>query len=393
MRTLFLCSIEKLAARYSWQLEQWNTDVYKKRGINYQVIYGDDLTGDQIVTGSVLDAHGRSYFSLTQIANLVKLMREGKITSEDVIFFEDMFTPGIESLAYIMNQVKPEYRPRIYARVLAQSVDPDDFVNREGMFNWMRQFEMMCDSFVTGWMVANEELVAHMRTAGFKAPIYVTGLPFGKKEVQDRVPNRVPLADRTRRVAFAARWDDEKNPDFYMDLAESVYKDDPSIEFAIFCGHKTLKSNNQKYVDRALSLETSGTANFKVYTGLDKNTYYSLLADSMVLFNCALQDFWSNTSSEADALGTFTLFPAYRSFPETFANNSSHLYVPWSLDDAKQKLLSTFSNLGACQIGALSDYADGCVDRTLDIMEGKGEHLARNTLDYRKYVTVPKYTW
>ena len=88
-----------------------------------------------------------------------------------------------------------------------------------------------------------------------------------------------------------------------MDLAEEYYKVDPTMEFSIFCGHPELKSNKQEYVDRAMFLQDSNTANFKVYTGLKKNDYYSLLADSKILFNCALQDWVSNTVSEADTMG------------------------------------------------------------------------------------------
>lgn len=393
MRKLFYCGIEKLQARYSLQLETWNTNVFDRRAIDYEIVYGEDLTGDQIVTGSVLDAHGRSYYSLTQIAALVKLMKEGKITSEDVIFFEDGFTPGMESLFYIIDQVPAEYRPRVYVRFLAQSMDPDDFVNRTGMFDWMRPYEQMLDARVTGILVANEEFVSHLRIAGFKAPIYVTGLPFGKTEVQERVDVCKPLSDRTRRVGFAARWDDEKQPDFYMDLAEQYYKIDPSVEFAIFCGHPALKSNNQKYVDRALLLQDSNKANFKIYTGLKKNDYYNLLADSWILFNCALQDWWSNTISEAGALGTSAVYPAYRSFPEVFANNEKYMYIPWSLSSAQEKIKSMFDNPNEYDLTPLVNYADGCIDRTVDIFEGKGEQWSRNELDYRKYVAIPKYTW
>jgi hypothetical protein len=90
-------------------------------------------------------------------------MKAGKITSDDIIFFEDAFTPGMESLFYIIDQVPIQYKPKIYARFLAQSIDPDDFVNREGMFNWMRKYEEMLDSKLTGILVASEEMVAHLR--------------------------------------------------------------------------------------------------------------------------------------------------------------------------------------------------------------------------------------
>jgi hypothetical protein len=274
---------------------------------------------------------------------------------------------------------------------LAQSIDPDDFVNREGMGPWMRKYEQMIDEFVDGILVASEEMVAHLRIAGMKAPIYVTGLPFGKGEVLERVTATSNLMHRTKRVGFAARWDDEKQPDFYMDLAEEFYKRHPLVEFAVFCGHPELKSNNPKYVERAKALENGNTANFKVYTGLKKNDYYRLLADSIVLFNCALQDWVSNTVSEADTLGTITLFPAYRSFPEVFANKAKNMYIPWSLEDAADKLEKMFIKPSDYETGMVSFWQNGTIDRTVDIFQGNGEQWARNGNDYRKYVAQAKY--
>jgi hypothetical protein len=397
MRKLFYMGLESYEARYTLQLQDWNERVFGLRGIDYEVIGGQELDDSKaIVTGSVLDAHGRTYYSLSQTMNLIQAMKNGEVTSDDVIFYEDMFTPGLECLPYIMDQSPPEYRPKVFVRFLAQTTDPDDFLIREGMFDWMRKYEEMLDQFVTGIMVASEEFVAHLRIAGIKAPIYVTGLPYGKEEVRGRIDSNIPLAERTKRVGFASRWDDEKQPHFYMDLAEEYYKIDPEVEFAIFCGHPELKSNDAEYVTRARQLEAGDTANFKVYTGLMKNDYYNLLADSRVLFNCALQDWVSNRVSEADTFGTLTLYPAYRSFPEVFANNGNHLYVPWSLSDAIEKLQKMFSaidnnELSSYNIGKISDYQNGTIDRSIDVMLGQAEHLSRNDNLYRRHVARAKY--
>jgi hypothetical protein len=392
MDKLAYMGLEGYESRYTLQLQDWNERIFKSRGINYELVTGQELTTDKkIVTGSVLDAHGRSYYSLTQTASLVKMMKEGTLTKNSVIFYEDMFTPGIESLPYILDQVPKKFRPQVYVRCLAQTTDPDDFVNREGMARWMRHFEHMVDEFVTGILVASEEMVAHLRIAGMKAPIYVTGLPFGKEEVRSRLDYVKPITAREQRVGFAARWDDEKQPEFYMQLAQRFYKTRPDVEFAVFCGHPELKSNNKSHVEFARYLETSGTANFKIYTGLKKNDYYELLADSVVLFNCALQDWVSNTVSEADTFGTLTLYPAYRSFPEVFANNSRNMYIPWSIDDAAARLENMFANPASYETGAVSDWQNGTIDRTLDILEGNGAQWARNTNDYRKHVATPKF--
>ena len=142
MSKLYYMGLEPYEGRYTLQLQQWSEAAFKRRGINYEVIHGDILDNSKaIVTGQVLDAHGRSYYSLTQMANLIKKMKAGEITFEDTIFFEDMFTPGIEALPYIMDQVSWQYQPRIFVRCLAQTIDPDDFVHVWDMQKWMGLYE------------------------------------------------------------------------------------------------------------------------------------------------------------------------------------------------------------------------------------------------------------
>jgi hypothetical protein len=127
-----------------------------------------------------------------------------------------------------------------------------------------------------------------------------------------------------------------------------------------------------------------------IYEDLEKNDYYNLLTDTRVLFNCALQDWVSNTVSEADTLGCNVLYPAYRSFPETFANDHTRLYVPWSLDDAIAKLEDLLGYPHMNQ-GLISDWNDGTIDRIVDILEGKGDKWLRMSTDYRKHTHETKY--
>jgi hypothetical protein len=396
MRKLFYCGLESYEARYTLQLTEWNRRVFEQRGLDVVYVPGSTIDNTQSISvGQVLDAHGRSYFGMSQMMNLVQMMRNGDVTNEDVIYFEDMFQPGIESLPYIMDQVPVSQRPRVYVRCLAQAIDPDDFVHVWGMAKWMDLYEKMVNEFVTGVLATNEEMVAHMRIAGWSAPIYnISGLAFGKAEVLERIggeQNIKPFADRKMRVGFAARFDQEKQPDFYMDLIEMYLNQGRHrnyIEFAVFQGGP-LRSNNQHYIDRARQLEREGK--LKIYENLKKNDYYNLVNDSRVLFNCALQDWVSNTVSEADTLGCNVLYPAYRSFPETFADDPNRLYVPWSIDDAFHKL----ENLLAAphhNMGLISDWTNGTVDRIVDILQGSGEQWNRAGNRYRDHVSQAKYT-
>ena len=387
--------LESYESRYTLQLTEWNVRVFERRGINYVVVPGNTIDNTMNISiGQVLDAHGRSYFSMSQMMNLVQLMRNGEITNEDVIYFEDMFQPGIESLPYILDQVPAHQRPRIFVRCLAQAIDPDDFVHVWGMAQWMSTYEKMVNCFASGVLASNEEMVAHMRIAGWTAPIYnISGLAFGKQEVLERiggVANIKPFDQRTMRVGFAARFDQEKQPGFFMDLVEEWYATpgNPEVEFAIFQGGP-LRSNNPSYTARARQLESAGK--IKIYENLKKNDYYNLLNDSRVLFNCALQDWVSNTVSEADSLGCNVLYPAYRSFPETFANDADRLYVPWSLDDVIFKLTPLLDNPHPNQ-GKISDWTDGTVDRICDILEGSGEQWNRAGNRYRDHVNESKYS-
>ena len=389
MRKLFYMGLEPYEGRYTLQLQDWSERAFKKRNIDYTIVPGTTIDNTKSISvGQVLDAHGRSYFGMSQIMNLVQMMRNGEVTSEDAIFFEDMFQPGMESLPYILHQVEEKHRPTIYLRCLAQAVDPDDFVHVWGMSKWMSLYEQLCNEIPNVHILAtNEEMVAHMRIANWKAPIYnISGLSFGKEEVQSRVEQK-PFMERSQRVVFGARWDQEKQPQFFMDLATKFKEKHPEVEFAI-CSGAPLRSNNDYYVKEAKYLEKQKI--LTIHENLQKNEYYNILADSRVLFNCALQDWTSNTLSEADSLGANVLFPAYRSFPEVFNNDHTRMYVPWSMEDAMAKLELLLSKPSP-SMGQISDWTNGTIDRMLDIMTGKGEQWRRDGQHYRTPVSESKY--
>ena len=385
--------LESYEARYTLQLTEWNRRVFERRGLDVVYVSGETLDNTRAISvGQVLDAHGRSYFGMSQMMNLVKMMRNGEVTSQDVVYLEDMFQPGIESLPYIMDQIPAEQRPQVFVRCLAQAIDPDDFVHVWGMAKWMNLYEQMVNCFVTGVLATNEEMVAHMRIAGWTAPIYnISGLAFGKEEVLERIggcENIRPFAARKRRVGFAARFDQEKQPGFFMDLAERYQKTNSDVTFAIFSGGP-LRSNNPAYVTRAREMAESGL--LEIHENLSKNDYYALVNDSRVLFNCALQDWVSNTVSEADTLGCNVLYPAYRSFPETFANDPDRLYIPWSEDDACGKLNNLLAHPHH-NMGLISDWNNGTIDRIVDIITNNHkDQWDRSGNRYRDHVAKAKY--
>jgi hypothetical protein len=382
--TLWYVGLESLESRYTLQLTDWNERVFKSQGINYKIVKGTEIDESKdISVGQVLDAMGRPYYALSQMQALIRAIKSGQLTDKDTIFFEDMFHPGLEALPYMFNQMKK--RPKVFVRCLAQTVDPDDFVHVTKMTGWMRKYEAMVNEFVDAVLIASHEMAAFCTAAGWTVPLIVTGLPFGKQEVIERAEYKAPVSARQRdamwkyrplRVAFAARTDQEKQPQFFLQLARMMHEHGhPDVEFCILSG-KELTANNPRDLEAIRRAQNEG--HIKVYEGLTKSDYYSILKYTRVLFNCALQDWVSNTVSEADALGANVLYPAYRSFPEVFQSDSHRLYVPWSIQDVMTKLRRLLLKPHPF-IGRISDYQDETVWRSLVAMHQwkKGKPIAQ----------------
>ena len=55
--------------------------------------------------------------------------------------------------------------------------------------------------------------------------------------------------------------------------------------------------------------------------------------------------------------------------------------------DKLEKLLEKPSD----NMGKISDYNDGTIDRIIDVIEGKGDTMLRMNTDYRKHTKESKY--
>lgn len=369
--TFYYLPLEPYEERYTHQLKDWTVARLQMRNYRYRVIDGRPLEGaDHIRTGVALDAHGRCYYALTQMARLVRQL--DTMTAEDVIYLQDLFQPGYEALPYILAQVPVANRPRIYTHNLAQSIDPADFTFP--MRHWMRHFELLVDETITGIFVASSCQVEMMQAALFTAPIHVVGLAFDKGEVQGRVPDIPPLHERSRRVVYTSRFDREKQPWYFLNLVERVKRqpDHPlhAYEFAILTGAPELRSNHAPTL--TLAHEFARRAWITIHEGLSKTQYYTILADSVAQVNTAKQDFVSNTLNESSALFTPTLAPAYLSFPEALFNNRAQLWTPWSVDDLEAQLIALIQRPpDPTTIMRPSSYHHATLDRVFDVIEGE----------------------
>lgn len=337
MRIIYL-PLEPLPERYTVQLSAAKTGWLERNWIKHQVPYlrieGIPLTS-VIETGSVLDAHGRGYWALSQIQKVLSLLREKKITTDDVIYFDDFWHPGISALPYCFAQTG--VKPRMYAMLHAQSVDCFDFTY--SMRHWMRHFEIGIGKILDGIFVTSTGLRDLLLYAGIGAPttVHLVGLPYNSEEVRSYWPTILP--QRKKQVIYVSRWDSEKRPDVFLAIVKEVSRSRPDIKFVISTSFKKIKSNRSSLI---LELKEG----LKTYPNLElrenqtKEQYYQNLLESAVQINTADQDWVSWTLLEATTCGCLPLYPYFLSFPEALSYQNEYLYQKNDVQDAARKIKS-----------------------------------------------------
>jgi len=308
--------LERYKQRYTEFLRDWESIVFKKYMSDYEVYGSNDITS--IKSGEVIDSVARPVYAMNQLAQLLP-----KLTADDSIYLSDFYHTGVDGIRYSRIPCK------LYSFCWAQSFDIYDFTRQ--FMPWIRQYELMMLEMSDTVFVACSELKELIISPypEFTEKIEVVGLPFNSQFLINEFGNGSPFFSRDIDCVFTSRFDLEKNPWFFLDLAESR----PELQFAICTGWENLKGTAVSSVERAKSLR-----NLTIYNGLDKAAYYNVLKRSRVQFNCAMQDWVSFTLLEALTFGCNVLYPNFRAFPSVLHYSFNHLYKPHSLSDANQKL-------------------------------------------------------
>ena len=339
---LYYCPLESYKERYTMQwsapITGWLERNWIKNNTPYQRIDGYQSRPSSIKTGCVLDAVTRSMFCFSQIEQLLILAEEGKITNQDIIYFDDFWHPGIEALPYAFHMFK--IKPKMFAFLHAQSVDEFDFTYP--MRHWMRFFEKGIAATLDGIFVCGPCLRDLVVFGGIapKEKVYITGHPFCSQEVRERMPSTNSfIISRKPHVIFCSRWDSEKNPQFFIEVAKRVIRNKPNAHFIICTSSEHIRSNDINNIEilRDAILEYPNQIILK--ENLSKEEYYIELCQAKIQMNTANQDFVAITLLEASVAGCYPVYPYFRSFPETFRYDPQYMYKHLDLNDAVQKVL------------------------------------------------------
>jgi glycosyltransferase involved in cell wall biosynthesis len=340
MRKLFYFGLEPLKARYTYQLsKEWMPATFEPYAneLEFIDVEGEFDPDQQIKIGAVLDAVGRGKFAMSQCANFLDMLNRDEVKDGDIIFLQDYWHPGIESILYAIDLYGIDLK--IYSMLHAQSVDEYDFTYP--MRNWMRGFELGLDKRMTGIFIGSTVHKEQLREAGFTAPIHVVSLPIHKQATLSKLPGYNSL-DKKDVVVYSSRLDKEKNPFFMMEVAKEFLKQKPDFEWHVTTSGKEFRSMLPGAID-ALNKLAEEEPRFKLLNGLTKEEYYTELATCKIQFNSALQDYVSWTVIEATAFGADIVYPNFRSFPEFV--DSDRMYKPFDVQSAIDTIHDVLENI------------------------------------------------
>ena len=332
-RTIWYFGLEPLKARYTYQLsKEWIPATfapYEKAGkLKFVDVPGEFDPDQQIKVGAVLDAVGRGKFAMSQCSNFLNMLNIDQVKDGDVLFLQDYWHPGIESILYALDLYGIDVK--MYAMLHAQSVDEYDFT--WPMRKWMRGFELGLDKRMTGIFVGSTVHRDQLRAAGFEAPIHVVSLPLHKKLTQAKLPDFVAGEYKKKNVVvYSSRLDKEKNPFFMMEVANQFLKENTVWEWHVTTSGKEFKSMLPGVIEAMYKLAEE-QPRFKLLNNLTKEEYYTELADAKIQFNSSLQDYVSWTVLESTTFGCDLVFPDFRSFPEFIP--SDRMYKPFNVKSA-----------------------------------------------------------
>jgi glycosyltransferase involved in cell wall biosynthesis len=354
VRTLWYFGLEPLKARYTYQLSQeWMPTTfapYEKAGkLKFVAVPGEFDPDQQIKVGAVLDAVGRGKFAMSQCSNFLDAVNADQVKDGDIIFLQDYWHPGIESILYALDLYG--ITVKIYAMLHAQSVDEYDFT--WPMRKWMRGFELGLDCRMSGIFVGSTVHRDQLRSAGFEAPIHVVSLPLHKQLTESTLPNWSPeTCVKNNTVVYSSRLDKEKNPFFMLEVAEKFLELNASWTWHVTTSGAKFKSMLPGVIEAMESL-AARQPRFKLLSNLTKTEYYSELAAAKIQFNSSLQDYVSWTVLESTTFGCDVVFPNFRSFPEFIP--TSRLYKPFDVNSAVTALI--LASTGS-KHGTYYNYAD-----------------------------------
>lgn len=371
MSTFYNIYLEPLEERYTEQWLRWFRAA-DYNGFKYDEINGKALT-TTIQKGAFLDVNSTIHWKAEQVKELSRLFFAGDIEDGDVFFVADMWFP-CELLKYLidLNKVKA----KVFAFLHAGSYTTEDFA--APLAPWAKYHEVgwaaSLDGIFVGSNYAKNNFFDRRIRPGMGSmnwetkrtydKIQVVGNPFNSAEALASVD---PMPPKDNQIIFPNRFDYEKRPNLFLDLAVILKERHPAWQFVITTSRQNFRSNQAWLVELAKTLEGKGIVS--IHRGIPKSEYYRLLAQSKVMVSTTIEENFGYCTLESLVFRTVPIVPDAFSHPE-IVMHPGWLYK--DLDDAIEKIEAAMFTPAPPKEFFQQRYApfDMSVQRMVNVMTG-----------------------
>jgi len=291
MSKVIYVPLEHIDSRYTVHLDRDVTQYLKAQHPDFIKIYPDVVPSRPLPPGMFLDAPFTSKFKSLQLAEISELFEQGLIQDGDIIFFSDIWFPGIESIAYMSHftGIKVKIRGLLHA---GSFTDTDEVRQFE---RWAKNFEDIVFDIADRVYVASEFIKQDVVKKRFIHPEKIAVTPFPLDI--STLSLYLDIRDTQPIVVFNGRDHVEKQPHLWKKLQNKLVKkwnkQNPNIE----CPFKFIWTQKEN---------------------LSKNEYYALLAKSSVVVSFAVQENFGYGIAEAAYLGCIPVVPNRLVYPEIY---------------------------------------------------------------------------
>lgn len=283
---IWIFSLEPLDSRYT---KQWHTNIPEiltaAAGENFRVRQIDGVQRTAKVTnGAFLNFSDTNYWKSTQLCNFVELLDAGETTVNDRFLFTDTWNPCITQIAYMRDLLDQKWQ--LHGIWHAGAYDPSDILGYKMQKPWPWHAEQSwyysCDY---NYYASNFHKDMFLRNLKIEqehiGKAYRSGQPHGEIIKSMEQYANATKSDKNL-VMWPHRFNADKQPDIAVDLGNDF--------------------------DMVITQKLS----------LSKDEYYSTLAESKVMFSCALHENLGISVMEGVLAGVIPVLPDRCSYAEMY---------------------------------------------------------------------------
>lgn len=283
---IWIFSLEPLDSRYT---KQWHTNIpevlHAAGGDRFNVRQVDGIQRTAKVTnGAFLNFSDTNYWKSTQLCNFVELLDAGETTPDDKFLFTDAWNPCITQVAYMRDLLDQKWQ--LHGIWHAGAYDPSDILGYKMQKPWPWEAEK-------SWF---HSLDFSYYASEFHKTMFLNNLDLGYQYYNKAVRSGQPHGEIiTAMLPYS-----------------NVSKSDRDL---VMWPHRF---NADKQPDIAVELRTEFDMVITQQMSLTKDEYYATLAESKIMFSCALHENLGISVMEGVLAGVIPVLPDRCSYKEMY---------------------------------------------------------------------------